>query len=998
MASHAEKYFGRFQKSGSTYRIELHLDGFVGSATEIDNLMPNPVILRRRTSGKENTDAVVLGSELEFNFYSSNADAGQFDDIYTGAWKDWKVLYYRDSTLIWQGWMKPENLTREYITDQYELSIVATDGLADLKDIEFVNFSTGAVYTDRVTILTVVKRALEHLEIAIDFKIQLGTWETTLMTVAQNALFEMDVNTERFTSVIDGRTTQDNCLAVLEEVLRPFNVEMYQAEGFWYIQARNETNSPVFTHTYSTLAQSALSTIDNSLDITNYDFKNRGTLEILKPVKSQEITFKNYNNGSNLILNGDFSAATNWTATGWSSSTIGLEYFVGTSIDLLSKLKSDTFNIAAFPENSTITINFKVKVTALTPDDADYNPNIVCQLFSDATTEVISGGIKEYSLPNGTEYIDYKFTFPLKVTGSGYFVQFHFKPNGTNTYTSSTVQIDDVFSTINFEDADTVTYDSTLQVSNDDTVSTGVGEITILVGDSLRTNDFGAIQDGAVTNSIIWNRYGKTDGLALQTLIGLQETTRTSAYRNYLRLSIMDVDDNVRPFQRLKIDTTYYFIRSYSKNHYNWITDVDLEEIISTDPTYSLKLFQLTSKDGNVSTSTIAGAESANIDDSSTSLATTWSSTKIDSELGLIPIGDLLDVTVGAVANRQAIIYNDPMGYYENRLLIESDISDLGSYTADNVAETIASVWNFDAGAIPFKLKGGGVGNLSSIKMQYVDSAGTQLGYIGYPSTSNGKIIIFNDQNDSFEIYTNATLAATVAAGGNFTAVGTVQGTRLISTVAIGTAPLTVTSTTLVSNLNAHYLGGINSTGYMKNASANTVTAGGITMNDNIELRFGTLADESAIYSDGTDTIWSVDAGDIKINSGASSVKFWFDISTGDFHADGDVIANSTSISSDRELKDKEEDINNGLDIILKLKPKTFVFKKNPEQKRSGFIAQDVEEVLPEIVKDRVKIGDDKPYKDVNYNDTLAYMVSAIQELSKKVDSLENELKLCQKK
>jgi len=886
--AHAEKYFGRYTKSGYTYRVELHLDGFVGSATEIENLMPEPVIMKRRASNKDNSD-VVIGSELEFNFYSSTADAGQFNDIYTGDWKDWKVLYYRDSTLIWQGWMKPENLTREYISDQYELNISATDGLADLKDIEFTNFSTGAVYTDRVTILTVIKRALEHLEIAIDFKIQLGTWETTLMTVAQNALFEMDVNTERFASNKDGRIVQDNCFDVLEDVLRPFNVEMYQAEGFWYIQAKNETNSPVFTHTYSTLAQSALSTIDNSLDISAYDFKNRGSLEVLKPIKNHEITFFNYNNGSTLILNGDFSAATNWTATGWDSYTVGTEYFTGTSIDLLSYLKSDTFTIAAFPENSTITIHYKVKVTALSPDNSDYNPVIKCQLFSDASTEVYAGGIHERSLSNGSEYGEYSVTFPLKVTGSGYFVRFHFKPNGTNTYTSSTVQIDDVFSTINFEDAETITYDSTARVTNDDITNTGIKELEILVGDSLRTNDFGAIQDGSVNNSIIWNRYGKTDGLPLQTLIGLQEVTRTSDYRDYLRLSIMDVNDNIRPYQRLKINSTYYLIRSYSKTHKNWITNVDLEEIISTDPTYSNQLFQLTTKDGIDTGSTVSSSIDSEIDDATTGLTTTWSSTKIDSEISAvsaIPIGDLTDVTVGAVANRQAIIYNDPMGYYENRLLIESDISDLGTYIETGDSPTLTGDWiyqgnikgeegfyatglsnpSFGGNAIDMSWNSGGWGNIRSR-----DWTG-----------ATWKPLEFDASSYAFNT-------------GNATFAGTIQGTQLKSTIATGTSPLTVSSTTLVSKLNAQYLNGITSTGFVKTASSNTVTAGGITMNDNIELRFGTLADESAIYSDGTDTIWSVDSGDIYIQSGATK-KFWFDISTGNLHCDGDVIANSTSI------------------------------------------------------------------------------------------------------
>ena len=48
----------------------------------------------------------------------------------------------------------------------------------------------------------------------------------------------------------------------------------------------------------------------------------------------------------------------------------------------------------------------------------------------------------------------------------------------------------------------------------------------------------------------------------------------------------------------------------------------------------------------------------------------------------------------------------------------------------------------------------------------------------------------------------------TVSGNGNVSAAGTFSGTRLISTVADGTAPLQVASTTLVPNLNASLLGG----------------------------------------------------------------------------------------------------------------------------------------------------------------------------------------------
>jgi len=58
-------------------------------------------------------------------------------------------------------------------------------------------------------------------------------------------------------------------------------------------------------------------------------------------------------------------------------------------------------------------------------------------------------------------------------------------------------------------------------------------------------------------------------------------------------------------------------------------------------------------------------------------------------------------------------------------------------------------------------------------------------------------------------------------------------------------------------------------------------------------------------------------------------------------------------ILSDRRLKDDITDIDDeaSLDIISKLQPKTFYVKNNPEQKRWGFIADEVQELVPEAIE-----------------------------------------------
>lgn len=95
-------------------------------------------------------------------------------------------------------------------------------------------------------------------------------------------------------------------------------------------------------------------------------------------------------------------------------------------------------------------------------------------------------------------------------------------------------------------------------------------------------------------------------------------------------------------------------------------------------------------------------------------------------------------------------------------------------------------------------------------------------------------------------ISAGTTISATtsISAGTTLTAGTTVQGTQLISTVATGTAPLSVVSTTLVANLNASLLGGFSK------AQLDTayVDAAGDTMTGQLTMEIGGAGNDQAIF------------------------------------------------------------------------------------------------------------------------------------------------------
>ena len=88
-------------------------------------------------------------------------------------------------------------------------------------------------------------------------------------------------------------------------------------------------------------------------------------------------------------------------------------------------------------------------------------------------------------------------------------------------------------------------------------------------------------------------------------------------------------------------------------------------------------------------------------------------------------------------------------------------------------------------------------------------------------------------------------------------------------------------------------------------------------------------------------------------------------------------------LTSDERLKSDIEDICCPLDKVNALRGVTY--KKDGEQ-QLGVIAQEIEKILPEVVREN-----DDGYKTVSYNQIIGVLIGAVQELSAQVEELKND-------
>ena len=176
------------------------------------------------------------------------------------------------------------------------------------------------------------------------------------------------------------------------------------------------------------------------------------------------------------------------------------------------------------------------------------------------------------------------------------------------------------------------------------------------------------------------------------------------------------------------------------------------------------------------------------------------------------------------------------------------------------------------------------------------------------------------------------------------------------------------------------------------NSSAVTVAGvlsvgSAIDLIDNKVLRFGSSDDVEFFFS-GSHMYTDLNLGDWYIRDGTTN-RFLFN-DNGDFHADANIFAYSTSVGSDRKLKDNIEVIESPLEKIQKLNGVTFNWKRDGEAS-AGVIAQDVQKVLPSAVKEVKQLsneGEDATRLNVDYNQIIGLLVESVKELKKEIEEL----------
>lgn len=170
-------------------------------------------MLKRERNGN------ILGTSLEI--YAECKVDGEFSQLYTSSADEFLVKVYRNRVLQWTGFVSPELYSEPDIAPPYDVQIIATDGLGELKNYDFAQGG------DSRSFLGHLNAMLSHTSLELDIEAVSG------LQYYDDSWVD---NTDMLSIVVDMRHLEaENCYDVLQITLASVNACITQQGGKWVV-------------------------------------------------------------------------------------------------------------------------------------------------------------------------------------------------------------------------------------------------------------------------------------------------------------------------------------------------------------------------------------------------------------------------------------------------------------------------------------------------------------------------------------------------------------------------------------------------------------------------------------------------------------------------------------------------------------------------------------------------------------------------------------------
>ena len=356
-----------------------------------------------------------------------------------------------------------------------------------------------------------------------------------------------------------------------------------------------------------------------------------------------------------------------------------------------------------------------------------------------------------------------------------------------------------------------------------------------------------------------------------------------------------------------------------------------------------------------------------------------------------------------------AINYTDGKLFYKDN---SSAIQVIGWKTTPTTAGG-TGLTSYTAGDLPYYASGSALSKLGIGTANYVlTSSGTAPQYVAQSTLSVGSATNATNTAITDNTSSSATWYPTIVSATTGNLPQTTSSTKL--SFVPSTGKLTVTSyggawvgSTIGTTYGGTGLTSFTANGVVYASSTSALTTGSALVFDGTNLLVG---QSSTIGTGGrvqvisnTDTLYSQTSSNTTYaalvlnvqNTSARLAAFQYGNTTNVGTITTNGTTTSYNVTSDRRLKENIAPFNNGLQTISALKPCQYNYISDKEVTYQGFIADELQSVVPQAVTGKVNEVDaeGKPiYQGVDASFLIPHLVSAIQELKAEFDNLKAQI------
>ena len=233
------------------YKVQILEKDYIGDA---DALYPTSDFLTITYGAMDDSELVVFKpSEARLSLLCKEAN-DPYMSLFTTDPMQYILKIYREvspgnSICEWQGYLAAGTYTQDYANPPYRISLRATDGIALLKNIEYLD-AEGKKYEGVSTVDEIIRDILSRIS---SMRIKYNIHDNIVLPEqGMSSAYHIAIDAKSIYAAVGAEKTP-SCYDVLENILATLQLQLFQSEAVWHIRSvaslttRNEDILPIYS-------------------------------------------------------------------------------------------------------------------------------------------------------------------------------------------------------------------------------------------------------------------------------------------------------------------------------------------------------------------------------------------------------------------------------------------------------------------------------------------------------------------------------------------------------------------------------------------------------------------------------------------------------------------------------------------------------------------------------------------------------------------------------